>query len=86
MRKILIATIALSFATPANAESVVLDLDRMSVITEAAKTICREVMDQPGPAEPILTRESAYLRLNQDERLYLVNMCILYAKGRVDKW
>lgn len=86
MRKILIATIALSFATPANAASVVLDLDRMEVITEAAKTVCREVMDQPGPAVPILERESAYLRLNQDERLYLVSLCVMYAKGRGDKW
>lgn len=85
MRKIIFAA-ALVASTPAQAQSVYLDLDRMSVITEAAKTICREVMDQPGPAVPILERESAYLRLNQDERLYLVSLCVMYAKGRGDKW
>ena len=85
MRKIIFAA-ALVASTPAQAQSVYLDLNRMEVITEAAKTICRNVMDKPGPAVPILERESAYLRLNQDERLYLINLCLLCGKGRNDQW
>lgn len=84
MLKYIIAA-AVAFApTAANAQNIVINLDRSTLIKEAAKTICRAAMERKGSAVEILKRESAYLDLTQDERLYLLSLCILYAQGRND--
>lgn len=84
MFKYLIAA-AVAFApTAASAQSIVIDLNRSTIIKEAAKTICRASMERKGSAVATLNSESAYLSLNEDERLYLISLCILYAQGRVD--
>lgn len=54
-------------------------------MTEAAKVVCRAAMESKGPASEALQREAAYLRLNADEQLYLLSLCILYAQGRIDQ-
>ena len=84
MFKYLIAAAALVAPTAANAQTVVITLERHSLIKEAAKTICRAAMDRKGDVRQILAAESRYLDLNSSEALYLVNLCILYAQGRVD--
>ena len=84
MIKYAIALAALATPTAAQAEVVVLDLDRMSLIGEAAKTICRSGMESNGHAVATVERESSYLKLNRAERLYLYSLCVLYAQGRVD--
>lgn len=84
MFKYLIAAAALVAPTAANAQTVVITLERHSLIKEAAKTICRAAMDRKGDVRQILAAESRYLDLNNSEALYLVNLCILYAQGRVD--
>ena len=57
---------------------------RQEMLTEAAKTICRTVMEGKGKAGDTFDREVAYLRLNADETLYMLALCVLYAQGRVD--
>ena len=84
MFKYIIAAVVAFTPTAASAGTVYLDLDRMNVITEAARTICRASMDKPGNAGTIMDRESSYLRLTSEERLYLYSLCVLYAQGRVD--
>ena len=84
MYKYLIAAAVVLTPTAAEAQPVVISLERHTLIKEAAKTICRAAMDRKGSAVAILTEESKYLRLTVDERLYLVNLCILYAQGRGD--
>ena len=84
MFKYLIAAAVAFTPTAANAQNIVIDLDRSTLIKEAAKTICRAAMERKGSAVAILTQESAYLRLTDDERLYLLSLCILYAQGRND--
>ena len=84
MIKYLIAAAVALAPTAANAQTIVLGLNRSNVITEAAKTICRVGMETKGDAVVTINRESAYLNLNQDEKLYLLSLCVLYAQGRVD--
>ncbi len=84
MKKIALIIAALSLPVSAQASTVTIDLDRWNQITEASKTICRTGVDVPGPIVPIIDRQSSYLHLNQEEKLLLVSLCILYVKGRVD--
>lgn len=84
MFKYLIAAAVALTPAVANAQTVVLDLNRSTLIKEAAKTICRASMERKGSAVATLNSESAYLNLNEDEKLYLLSLCILYAQGRVD--
>lgn len=84
MYKYLIAAAVAFTPTTANAQNIVINLDRSTLIKEAAKTICRAAMERKGSAVAILNEESKYLRLTVDEKLYLVNLCILYAQGRGD--
>lgn len=85
MIKYLFPVAFLLSATPASAQSIGINLDRMNLITEAAYRICRQSMDGPsGQAGKILERESAYLSLNKDEKLYLLSLCVLYGQGRID--
>lgn len=84
MYKYLIAAAVAFTPTAANAQNIVINLDHSTLIKEAAKTICRAAMDRKGSAVAILNEESRYLRLTVDEKLYLVNLCILYAQGRGD--
>lgn len=84
MFKYLIAAAVALTPAVANAQTVVLDLNRSVVIKEAAKTICRAGMETKGSAVKAVERESAYLDLNQDEKLYLMTLCVLYAQGMVD--
>lgn len=85
MFKYLIAAAVAFTPTAANAQNIVINLDRSTLINEAAKTICRAAMERKGSAMDILTRDSAYLRLTDEERLYLISLCVLYAQGRVDQ-
>ena len=85
MIKYLLPVAFLLSAAPASAQSIDLNLDRMNVITEAAYRICRQSMDGPsGQAAKILERESGYLNLSKDEKLYLLSLCVLYGQGRID--
>ena len=83
LKAIVLAAAVLS-AAPANAQPVVIDLNRMNVITEAAKSICRAGLEKSGGPVEIVDRESSYLKLNQAERLYLYSLCVLYAQGQTD--
>ena len=84
MFKYLIAAAVALTPTVANAQTLVLDLNRSTLIKEAAKTICRAGMETKGSAVKAVERESAYLGLNRDEKLYLMTLCVLYAQGMVD--
>lgn len=84
MKKIALFLATLSLSAPTHAATVTIDLDRWNQITEASKTICRTGVDVPGPIVPIIDRQSSYLHLNQEEKLLLVSLCILYIKGRID--
>lgn len=77
---------ALAFApTAAAAQNIIISTAREGTLTEAAKVVCRAAMESKGPASEALQREAAYLRLNADEQLYLLSLCILYAQGRIDQ-
>ena len=84
MIKYLIAAAVALAPTAANAQNLIINLDRSTLIKEAAKSICRASMERKGSAVAILKQESAYLNLTEDEKLYLLSLCILYAQGRVD--
>lgn len=84
LKYLIAASVALTPAV-ASAQTVSISLTRHALIKEAAKTICRASIDRQGKAADILEDESAYLKLNQDEKLYLVSLCILYAQGRIDE-
>ena len=85
MFKYIIAAVVAFTPVAASAQSIGINLDRMNLITEAAYRICRQSMDGPsGQAGKILERESAYLNLNKDEKLYLLSLCVLYGQGRID--
>ena len=84
MFKYAIAAALLVTATPASAQ-IMITSGRQEVIHEAAKTICRMTMESPGKAGDIFDRETAYLRLNADEKVYMLSLCVLYAQGRVDQ-
>ena len=84
MFKYAIAAALLFTATPASAQ-IMITSGRQEVLTEAAKTICRTVMEGKGKAGDTFDREVSYLRLNADEHLYMLSLCILYAQGRVDQ-
>lgn len=85
MRKFIFAALALSIATPASAQDLMIGAGRRAVITEAAKSICRSIMESEGKAGDNFDREVAYLNLTQDENLYMLSLCVLYAQGRVDE-
>ena len=84
MFKYLIAAVVALTPTVANAQMMI-SSGRQSVLTEAAKSICRTVMDSKGKAGDIFDREVSYLRLTPDENLYMLSLCVLYAQGRVDQ-
>lgn len=84
MFKYLVAAALALSSTPANAQMMIGD-GRYEVIKEAAKSICRTVMEADGSAGKTFERESSYLNLNPDEKLYLLSLCILYAQGRIDQ-
>ena len=84
MYKYLIAAVVAFTPTVANAQMMITS-GRQAVLTEAAKTICRTVMESKGGAGPAFDREVAYLRLNADETVYMLSLCVLYAQGRVDQ-
>lgn len=84
MLKYLIAAVVALTPTVANAQMMI-SSGRQSVLTEAAKSICRTVMDNKGKASDIFDREVSYLRLTPDENLYMLSLCVLYAQGRVDQ-
>ena len=84
MLKYIIAAALLVTATPASAQMMITS-GRQSTLTEAAKTICRSAMETKGNAGDIFDRETVYLRLNADEKLYMLSLCVLYAQGRVDE-
>lgn len=83
MFKYLIAAVVALTPTVANAQMMI-SSGRQSVLTEAAKSICRTVMDSKGKAGDIFDREVSYLRLTPDEKLYLLSLCVLYGQGRID--
>jgi len=85
MFKYLIAAAALLTPTAASAAEIMITSGRQSVLTEAAKTICRTVMETKGRAGETFDREVSYLRLTPDEQVYLLSLCVLYAQGRVDQ-
>ena len=86
LKYLIAASVALTpVAASAQTINVVISLERHSLIQEAAKTICRAAIDRTGSAVAIMNEQSAYLKLNQDERLYLNSLCILYAQGRIDE-
>lgn len=84
MFKYLIAAVVALTPTVANAQMMI-SSGRQSVLTEAAKSICRTVMDSKGKASENFDREVSYLRLTPDENLYMLSLCVLYAQGRVDQ-
>ena len=84
MFKYLIAAVVALTPTVASAQMMI-SSGRQSVLTEAAKSICRTVMDSKGKAGDIFDREVSYLRLTPDENLYMLSLCVLYAQGRVDQ-
>ena len=83
MFKYAIAAVLLLTATPASAQMMI-SSGRHDMLTEAAKSICRTVMDSKGKASVTFDREVSYLRLTPDENLYMLSLCVLYAQGRVD--
>ena len=85
MYKILIALSLALTSSPAAAQPISLDIDRMSMITEQAKIICRLAIDLPGYAVDHIERLSAPLKLNPTERLFLLSLCSLYTQGRIDE-
>ena len=84
MLKYIIAAVVAFTPTAASAQMMITS-GRQSVLTEAAKTICRSAMETKGNAGDIFDRETVYLRLNADEKLYMLSLCVLYAQGRVDE-
>ena len=84
MYKYLIAAVVAFTPTVANAQMMITS-GRQAVLTEAAKTICRTVMEGKGKAGDTFDRETAHLRLNRDETVYMLSLCVLYAQGRVDQ-
>lgn len=85
MRKFILAAALLGISTPANAQGIMLSDARRNLLTEAAKNICRSAMELKGRASDIFDRETAYLRLNSDEQLYMLSLCVLYSQGRIDE-
>lgn len=84
MFKYIIAAVVAFTPTAASAAEIMISSGRQEMLTEAAKTICRTVMEGKGKAGDTFDREVAYLRLNADETLYMLALCVLYAQGRVD--
>lgn len=84
MFKYAIAAALLVTSTPASAQ-IMITSSRQGLIHEAAKAICRDTMEAPGKAGDIFDRETSHLRLNADEKLYMLSLCVLYAQGRVDE-
>ena len=84
MYKYLIAAVVAFTPTVANAQMMITS-GRQAVLTEAAKAVCRTVMESKGKASGTFDREVAYLRLNADETLYMLSLCVLYAQGRLDQ-
>ena len=87
MLKYIIAAALLVTATPtaAGAADLMISSGRQDMLHEAAKTICRNVMESEGRAGPAFDRETAHLRLNRDETVYMLSLCVLYAQGRIDQ-
>lgn len=83
LKYLIAASVALTPAV-ASAQTVSISLNRHALIKEAAKTICRYVLETKGDAATLMDQQSAYLKLNEDETLYLTSLCILYAQGRID--
>lgn len=84
MFKCVVAAVLAFTPTVANAQMMITS-GRQSVLTEASKTICRTVIESKGKASEIFDREVSYLRLNSDETLYMLSLCVLYAQGRLDQ-
>ena len=84
MFKYAIAAALLLTATPASAQ-IMITSGRQQLIHEAAKSICRTVMERKGKAGDTFAREVSYLRLSPDENTYMLSLCVLYAQGRVDQ-
>lgn len=84
MFKYIVAAVLAFTPTAANAQMMITS-GRHSVLTEASKTICRTVMESNGKASEVFDREVLYLRLNPDETLYMLSLCVLYAQGRLDQ-
>ena len=85
MLKYFIAMTLALVPTAAQAQGMMISASRQNTLTEAAKTICRTVLESRGTASDSFKREVSYLRLNSDEELYMLSLCILYAQGRVDE-
>lgn len=83
MFKYMIAAIALVTPSAASAQSVSVNINRFEIIVEASKTICRIGMNAKDAGKSV-DQNSAYLKLNTDERLLMLSLCVLYAQGRVD--
>ena len=83
MFKYFIAAVVAFTPTAASAQMMITS-GRQTVIKEAAKTVCRNVMETTGQAGDIFDRETVYLRLNGDEKLYMLSLCVLYAQGMID--
>ena len=83
MFKYIIAAVVAFTPTAASAQMMI-SSSRQDMLTEAAKTICRTVMESKGKAGDTFDREVSYLRLTPDENLYMLSLCVLYAQGRVD--
>ena len=84
MFKYIIAAVVAFTPTAASAQMMITS-GRLNVLTEAAKTVCRSAMETKGNAGDIFDRDTVYLRLNNDEKLYMLSLCVLYAQGRVDE-
>lgn len=85
MLKYIIAAVVAFTPTAAGAAELMISSGRQELLHEAAKAICRNVMESKGGAGPAFDRETAYLRLNRDETVYMLSLCVLYAQGRVDQ-
>lgn len=86
MKTLTSAVIAISMlcSSPAYATDVCVSLDRLSMIRDTARLVCRTVAEEKGSAAEILKREIAYLDLTIDERLVFTSLCLLYLHGRGD--
>ena len=84
MLKYLIAAVVALTPTAASAQMMITS-GRQTVLTEAAKSICRNVMESKGKAGDNFDREVSHLNLTTDENLYMLSLCVLYAQGRLDQ-
>lgn len=86
MRKFTMAVAALAMSAPAYADArLEITSERLTLLQEASKTICRRAIESSNGAEKEYERAVAYLKLTPSENLIMLSLCILYAQGRIDE-